>query len=230
MLMIAETVTKGEFAEMIGVTPGRISQMIKAGQISPESLSGEGRGAKVIIDRAKSDLRRSLDPSQSLGLNGMATRAAISDKPAEPTPVAAVEPVSTGRADIPAPVVPFDNTADLIGREKLRQAAMVSRRMERDEALEEGRYVLSEEARAAIGAAASKTLSTFESGLADMADAVAAKHNIPPRDVLHTLTQSFRDIREAASKVFADQRDAIKVAEAEALARAEQEDSESEDE
>lgn len=224
MAMIDGTVTKSEFAARIGVTPGRVSQMIKAGQIGAGSLYGEGRAARIIIDKASADLRRTLDPSQSHGLNGMATRAALGG----PLPDQG-KPKDAPTSSPPAPQHPltFDNTADLIGREKLRQAEIATRRMQREEALEEGRFVLADEARAAIASAASKMLSTFESGLSDMADAVAGQHGLPPRDVLHTLTRAFRQIREDAARAFASQRDAIIAAEAEALAR-EAEDSEGE--
>lgn len=235
MPMIDGTVTKSEFAEYLGVSAGRVSQMIKAGQIAPDSLAGAGRSARIIVERASADLRRNLDPSQSHGLNGMATRAALATRSTKTdgaaVPAQQALPIApsqdSGKAS-PTPPGPVDNTADLIGREKLRQAEIATRRMEREEALEEGRFVLADEARAAIGSAASKMLATFESGLADMADAIAADHGLPPRDVLHTLTRSFRQIRETASRAFAGQREAILAAEAEALARASEDDEEDE--
>ncbi|MBC7280024.1 hypothetical protein [Hoeflea sp.] len=227
--MIDGTVTKSEFAARIGVSAGRISQMIKAGQIAPGSLAGEGRTARIIVNSACADLRRTLDPAQSHGLNGMATRSALTgptpaQSKAEPAP-----PVARQLPPASAPP-PGSDTADLIGREKLRQAEFTTRRMEREEALEEGRFVLADDARAAISSAASKMLSTFESGLSDMADAIAADHSLPPRDVLHTLTKAFRQIREDAARAFAGQRDAIIAAEAEALARAAEAGDEEDDE
>ncbi|MGJ8570440.1 MAG: hypothetical protein ACSHXI_07055 [Hoeflea sp.] len=228
--MIDGTVSKTEFAAHLGVSAGRVSQMIKAGQISPGSLKGEGRSARVIVDKASADLRRTLDPAQSHGLNGMTTRSALSGSPAQPQRPAQMEGASQP-ATTPQPLAPqltFDNTADLIGREKLRQAEIATRRMERDEALAEGRFVLADDHRAAVASAASKVLATIESGLSDMADAIASAHSLPPRDVLHTLTQSFRGIRETAANAFAGQREAILAAEAEALARAAEEDDETE--
>lgn len=227
--MINGTVTKSEFAARIGVSPGRVSQMIKAGQIAPASLAGEGRAARIIIDSASADLRRNLDPAQSHGLNGMATRSALAGATPAPSQSEANELPLTGSRP-PTSASPGGNdTADLIGREKLRQAEFITRRMEREEALDEGRFVLAEEHRAAVGSAASKMLATFESGLSDMADAIAAEHALAPRDVLHTLTKSFRQIRENASRVFAGQREAILAAEAEALARAAESGEDNED-
>jgi hypothetical protein len=239
MPMIDGTVTKAEFATHLGVSAGRISQMIKAGQISPASLKGEGRSARVIVDKASADLRRSLDPAQSHGLNGMATRSALAGAPSQPAQLIRTEtpsssgppatpPASPAQSQPAAPMLTLDNTADLIGREKLRQAEIATRRMERDEALAEGRFVLADDHRAAVASAASKVLATIESGLSDMADAIASAHSLPPRDVLHTLTQSFRGIRETAANAFAGQREAILAAEAEALARAAEEDDETE--
>lgn len=224
--MIDGTVTKTEFAAHLGVSAGRVSQMIKAGQIGPNSLKGEGRSARVIVEKASADLRRTLDPVQSHGLNGMATRSALAGAPSKSVQPPRAEPPASPQ--LAAPMMPLDNTADLIGRERLRQAEIATRRMERDEALAEGRFVLADDHSAAVASAASKVLATIESGLADMADAIASVHSLPPRDVLHTLTQSFRGIRETAANAFAGQREAILAAEAEALARVADEDDETE--
>lgn len=237
--MIEGTLSKGEFAERINVTPGRVSQLIKEGKIRPSSLEGEGRRARVIVKAAMADLERNLDPAQRFGSNGMSTR--IGASPAQPDALPANEgevavlqrpasqPSNPNPNPNPGPPSLLDNTAEQIGREKLRQAQMATRRMEREEALEEGRYVLADEARAAIASASSKVLATFESGLSDMADAIAAAHGLPPRDALHTLTKAFREIRESASRSFDDERQAILDAETEALRRVENEDNEDRD-
>ncbi|MVA55958.1 hypothetical protein [Agrobacterium vitis] len=71
--MIQASVTKGQFAELIGVSPGRVSQYLTEGKISPAALDGVGRNAKINVERAKADLRLTLDVSQRLG-NGIDTR------------------------------------------------------------------------------------------------------------------------------------------------------------
>jgi len=50
-------VSKSEFAAMINVSPGRVSQFIAAGQISQLAIVGSGQRAKIDAERAKADLR-----------------------------------------------------------------------------------------------------------------------------------------------------------------------------
>lgn len=66
-------VSKSEFAALINVSPGRVSQFIASGQISRAAIIGSGQRAKIDVERAKADLRLSLDVSQRLG-NGIDTR------------------------------------------------------------------------------------------------------------------------------------------------------------
>lgn len=217
----AETLTKGEFAHLLGLSAGRISQYIADGKITAVSLTGSGRNARIIRERALADLGRTLDPAQSFGQNGMATRAALT---AHPSPSSAPRGL-----DAPAPANPLwlaETVADRIGAEKLRQAQLQTLKMERQEALETGQYMLTAEARAAMGSAASRLLVAFESGLSDMADAIAAEHGVPPRDALMTLATAFRRVRAKAAKAFETTRDEALAADAEARAIQAEEDSE----
>ncbi len=191
------SVTKSEFAELIGLSAGRISQLIREGKIKSTSLDGTGRSARVLVERAKADLRGSLDPSQSLGLNGIRTRAGLAaGSPEAQTP--------SGAGPTLMPQDPSALVAQEIAQEKLRQARMVTARMERDDALSVGRFMLADEARAKIGSAASSVLVAVEAGLPDMADAIAAEYGLTSRDILHTLMKAFRSIRETASRSFAE--------------------------
>ena len=80
-----EIVTKGEFAVLCKVSPGRVTQWIGDGKISPAALVGEGRSAKIRVAQAQADLKRSLDPNQMSG-NGIRTR--IPGGPLVPSPQA----------------------------------------------------------------------------------------------------------------------------------------------
>ncbi len=206
------SVTKSEFAELVGLSAGRISQLIGAGKIKRSSLDGEGRFARVFVEQAKADLLGSLDPSQSLGLNGLQTRAGL----------AAAAPEAETPAPSPATATPQDPSALVvqeIAQEKLRQARMVTARMERDDALSVGKFMLTDEARAKIGSAASSVLVAVEAGLPEMADAIAAEYGLTSRDVLHTLMKAFRNVRANASRSFAEKEAERKAA----LAAAEEE-------
>jgi hypothetical protein len=208
------TETKTEFAARCNVSPGRVSQWISAGKIKPTSLEGEGRSAKIVIAAALSDLKRSLDVSQSIGLNGFATKL-NNAPPVEAAPPASSEQTETFAAKEPEPRRQ-DDTSEQIAQERLRQAKIQTRKAEREEALLVGRYMLREAAEAQIARTAGMVLTTVESGFNGMADALAAEFSIPRRDVLHTLNKAFRTVREAATRAFAEKEAAIAKAEAEA--------------
>jgi hypothetical protein len=213
------TETKTEFAARCNVTPGRVSQWIAAGKIKRASLSGEGRSAKIVINAALADLKRTLDVTQLVGLNGLGTKLNHGAPASEaPSPLAPEPPPSA------EPPRPIDDTAEQIAKERLALARIQTRRAEREEALADGRYMYREDAEAQIARTASMVLTTVEGGFNTMADALAAEFGIPRRDVLHTLTKSFRTVREAATRAFADKAAAIAKAEAEVQGGDEEED------
>ncbi|TPN16231.1 hypothetical protein FJ973_05940 [Mesorhizobium sp. B2-1-3] len=220
------TETKTEFAARCNVSPGRVSQWIAAGKIKRTSLEGEGRSAKIVIAAALADLKRSLDVSQSIGLNGFATKL-NNTPPADAAPAVAplAEQTETAATKEPEPRRQ-DDTSEQIAQERLRQAKIQTRKAEREEALLVGRYMLREEAEAQIARTAGMVLTTVESGFNGMADALAAEFSIPRRDVLHTLNKAFRTVREAATRAFAEKEAAIAKAEAEAIEDDEEDDQE----
>lgn len=210
--MTPETLSKGEFAAMMNLSPGRISQLIGDGKISAAALSGQGRAARIVVAQAKADLARTLDASQSFGLNGLKTRAAMA-KPDVLGP------------DSPHVLVPVD-TAEKIARQKLIQAEFQTRQMEREEALETGRYMLAEQASVKLAQFVGTVLATFETGLSTMADDVMSaladaransQSDLTARDVHHVLQKSFRVIREKAAVNFAERGEKIRAAKVDAL-------------
>ena len=208
--------TKGAFAARCNVSAGRVSQWIAAGKIRPTSLDGEGRSAKVVVEAALADLRRTLDVSQSVGLNGFTTKL---NSTAEATAILLPQDPA-----VSPPLQRQDDTAEQIAQEKLRQAKIQTRRAEREEALATGRYMLREDAEAQIARTAGIVLTTVESGFNSMADALAAEFGLPRRDILHALTKSFRVVRETATRAFAEKEAAIAKAEAEASSEEEGDD------
>ncbi|MFC6490714.1 hypothetical protein ACFP9U_22395, partial [Nitratireductor sp. GCM10026969] len=77
-----ETVGKGEFARLIGVSAGRVSQYIAEGKIFGAALVGEGRSAKIVPEVARVQLAKTLEPSQRLGANGALLRSVKPTAPA----------------------------------------------------------------------------------------------------------------------------------------------------
>lgn len=190
-----QIVSKGEFARLLNVSPGRISQYIAAGQITRDAIEGEGRNAKIIVDKARAQLTGRLDVAQRVGSNGMTTRLGASSETAE-TPPASQQPQIR---------FPTDIIAEQIAREKLEQAKFQTARAKRDEALAVGRYMLTEDVRAQMTKAVSVAFRVMDSGLADMAAALAAHFDIPQRDVQHHLQKAFRAVRVRAAGEFKSQ-------------------------
>lgn len=62
----AHTVTKGEFARMVGRAPSAISNWIADGKLSGAALDGEGRSARVVVSEAMRQLGTKLDARQQM--------------------------------------------------------------------------------------------------------------------------------------------------------------------
>lgn len=187
------TMTKGEFARLINVTPGRVSQYIASGQIGPDALDGTGRSARIIIDKAQRHLNGRLDVAQRVGLNGIGTRVSSSEEPKQDLDLPSAPTVTIPRTDA---------VADQIALEKLEQAKMQTARARREEALAEGRFIYADDAKAEITRAVAMAYRVMEGGLADMATYLAGQFEVPQRDILHHLQRSFRDVRARASQGF----------------------------
>ena len=181
---MSETVTKTEFAELMGVTKGRVSQWLKASKIDGDALDGEGRNAKVNVEVAKRQLKERLDPNQKLGVNGLRP-----DRPAD-------APSDDGREDRP----PTAETR--IASEKLRQAQLTTTRLAREEGLAAWRYVRADDARRMIGESNARLMQAMEGGLQDMALAVAAEFGLSARAVRHVLKKAQREVRIRNATLF----------------------------
>lgn len=57
-------VSKSDYARLHSRTPAAVSQWLKDGKISKEALIGEGRNAKIWVERADLDLQETLDTVQ----------------------------------------------------------------------------------------------------------------------------------------------------------------------
>lgn len=186
-----EVVTKGAFAALLNVTAGRVSQYIAEGKIHGPALVGEGRNAKIAVRTAKAQLRGGLDVGQRLG-NGIDTR--LEDEP--PLTAAAVEEPSNVRQFRPAPE---DAVAEAIKREKLRAAQMANETAAEARLAKRGTYVLAADVTAAMTSALAGMINVFEGSLSDLASTIAAKFELPQRDVLHLLRSQFAAIRAKAA-------------------------------
>ena len=65
--------TKAAFAKRCNLSKGRISQYIRAGQLTAPALVGDGRDQKVDLELGREQLKLRLDFDQRM-LNGLSTR------------------------------------------------------------------------------------------------------------------------------------------------------------
>lgn len=190
--MEPQLVSKGEFAAMINVSPGRVSQFIAAGQISRDAMVGSGQRAKINVERAKSDLRLTLDVSQRLG-NGSETNIEPSPGVTGTAAASVIDPDSAPRG--------ADHEIKLQKLEQLRRA---NRNAAVAEARDAGLLTDTVASKAELGRVASAMLDVFEGSINDMAMAIAAQFELPQRDVKHLLRGVFRQTRETAAKQMRD--------------------------
>lgn len=172
--------SKGDFARLINVTPGRVSQMISEGKIGADALEGEGRYARIKANLARRQIADRTDIGQRHG-NGLFTQL---DAP---------PPATTDRQPMRAPLA--DPTTAAIAAERLRSLQLKNEREAEDRLAEQGRYVVAAQVQASMNKMAAQLLTIFEGGLADLAAQVAAAHGLVQRDVLHQLRGEFRKVR-----------------------------------
>jgi putative DNA primase/helicase len=141
-------------------------------------------------------LKQRLDPNQRFGLNGIATRL---DQPVDVPPALPIDDPRPPASVPSAPVDPVDPVEERIKREKLRQAELVTAKLEREDRAAHGAYVRTEAAREEMTRIAATLLTIFEGALPDLSGALAAQFSISGRDALHLLRQQFRKIRERAA-------------------------------
>ena len=182
---VPDTLPKGQFAALCGVTPGRVSQWIKEGKIRGDALDGAGRSARIRVAIAQEQLRGSLDLGQRLGLNGIGTR--LDDAAPPPTMTAGLPPKD--------PTV-----EDRIKAERLRQLETQNRRLAEEERARAGLYMRTADAEQEMARIAGQMMKIFEGGLADMASHLGAQFGLTQRDVLHALRGQFREVRASAAK------------------------------
>jgi hypothetical protein len=175
-----QTLSKGDFAAHIGVSPGRVSQMIASRMIGPDALDGEGRAAKVIVARAVEQIRSKRDIGQSLG-NGISTRLDRPDdlagqgKGTEPPPAAGEKQERPPSVD------------DELKQERLQAERRRNRIAAEEEATRRGQLVDAVQVRAEMTRLARAVDEENAGMLSDFATAVAAEFQLPQRDVLHLL-------------------------------------------
>lgn len=183
-----QTLSKGDFAAHIGVTPGRVSQYIAAGMIGKDALEGQGRNAKVIVARAVEQIKLKRNIGQALG-NGLSTRL---DLDPEDQP----EPPRSTPADADRLTPNVDNE---LKQQRLEAERRRNRLAAEDEAARRGRLVDATLVRAEMTKLAQAIEDENAGMLTDFASAVAAEFKLPQRDVLHLLRKVRADKKAGAA-------------------------------
>ncbi len=101
------------------------------------------------------------------------------------------------------PLEVSDSVEAQIKAEKLRQAQLMTSRLEEEDRLRRGVYVEAKTVRNEMVRLAADLLGSFEGSLTDLSAALAAQFHLPGRDVLHVLRREFRRIRERLSAAHA---------------------------
>lgn len=170
-------VTKGRFAELCNVTPGRVSQWLAAGKISGDALVGEGRGQQIDVEKAQAQLKVKLDIDQRLSGNGLSTNLEAA---------AAAGP-------------PINSVEQQIAEQRLIGLQRANREKATDEAVRLGQLVATDDARRQAGKEVAQVVARVEGALPELASAIAAKFKLPAREVVHELKQKWRQIRVNAA-------------------------------
>lgn len=192
-----DVMTKGDFAALIGVSPGRVSQYISDGKIHGPALAGEGRSARIVVSVAQQQLQRTLEPSQRFGANGAALRT-IAPAGHHQSPAAPRREERRGGDPGPEKLTTADELADL----RIRRERIITEREERNEQLEIGRYMLAADVRREMAKAVTSAYLVMEQGIAEMAADLSSKYELPQKDVQYALMASFRNVRTNASRSF----------------------------
>ena len=189
-----EVVSKGDFAKLCGVSPGRVTQWIDEGKISGAALVGEGRSAKIRVSVAQRQVNLRRDVGQALG-NGLGTKL----KPTAPKPAKPAEVLYDQDPEDHS----GDGTDDVDRKLKLAKLETVER-SNRMSALEElatqGIYTETAGVRAEMGKIAGQMIRLIEGALPEIATAIAAEFKLEARDVTHHLNEQFRKVREQAAE------------------------------
>ncbi|RWC29830.1 MAG: hypothetical protein EOS70_23365 [Mesorhizobium sp.] len=175
------TLSKGDFARRIGVTPGRVSQYIAAGLIGPDALDGQGRNAKVVVAKAIEQIRQRRDIGQALG-NGLSTKLGLDDNELDSEPGDAGPSADESTRPTKTPTID-----DEIKRERLESERRRNRIAAQEEAVRRGQLLEASRVKAEMTKLAQAIEDENAGMLADFASAIAAEYQVPQRDVLHLL-------------------------------------------
>lgn len=198
--------TKAQFADRMKRSRSCVSNWIATGKISREALIGEGREALIWFERAKADLSERLDPSQQ------AIQLCPIDAVGEAAPLPMLHPEAPSSAAQERVAYQSDRERDLARRAKADadRAEHDAEAARRKLALDEGRYVLAEEAAAVWGREMSKHLAETEGFIGmTLPQLIAERHNLDWKILAAEMRGDYRDFRTKVSGDARSRREAL---------------------
>ena len=194
-----------QLANKLDLSKARISQYVSEGKLAG-CYTGDGRARRFDLEKVAAALGKRLDLGQMTG-NGLATRRALRDLAEDD-----VAPPTQSRQR--------DGELDREDPDRLELATIVikeeeARKRRRDNAKEEGLWVLAEEVERHTARALSKEIGQFETVIRDGARAVADALGVDYRETRKILMDSWRNHRARRSSTLAEQATAARMSETE---------------
>ncbi|MEP5730356.1 MAG: hypothetical protein ABJL67_13420 [Sulfitobacter sp.] len=177
--------TATQLAEQLSLSKGRISQLVKSGQLDG-CFEGAGRSRRFDLAKAAAKLKHVLDPGQMLG-NGSDTKKQIT---AALTGAVAQDQNPTGAMVLPKADVSRYELA------RIQNAEEDLRRKRRESAAAEGTMVLVAEVQQQISKVVSQEIAEFEAVMREAAAVVADKFELDARMVRQVLIEEWRSHRK----------------------------------
>lgn len=195
-------ITKGEFAARQKRSPACVSNWIAEGKISKEALIGDGVRARIWLERALSDLTANLDPSQQVSQSRpIQVAMALSD-----TSSAGNEPAE------PARQFELERQRDLARRTKADadRAEHDAEAAKRRNALDEGKYLLAEEAARIWGRELAEFLAKADTFIANsLARKLAENHDLDWKELSAEMREMWRQFRADAANDARERREKL---------------------
>jgi len=180
--------TKKDFAAELGVSAGRLAQYIKAEKIGGAALVGSGVRARIDVQVAREQLRKSVGGLRDAKAKIHAGNLPGSDSPA---PRASARETSSG---------PQRSLEDHLKLQRLKQLKLSNESASLEAAVLAGKYVGADAARQACGRIAGQLMAVFESSIVEFSNAIAGSSDLSSRDASRLLKSVWRTIRARQAK------------------------------
>ena len=183
----SDVVSKSAFAQIIGVSKPRVSQLISEGKIHGPAIQGDGRSAKIVVGLAKQQLSAGLDLDQRAA-NGTADLAVADQGQDHPV---------TSSIDT-APREP--TTEDLYKQERLRKIQRENEDLEERRREKNGVYVRADAMRSTVIRHVANMIDGFEADLGHWAEELSAETGGSVKEIKLSLRKLFRGTREKLAR------------------------------